>query len=258
MSADRTGAATLKHPLLDLSPERAAALLDAALERQHADRLRQAAEPLLARLDGDARLFGEHLLDELARLSAQLEAMGQAQAAAARSREERLRIDPLVMIPRERLAAAGGPAPEAEAGPAGIEPADPDFAGQGWYPAERTESGSLRWSGAARCATLVLPALGGGELLLTLSLRSPFGVPLDLAAHDLFLDGVPLHFQTISNDGTIGIFEARVLLPERPAGSRVTLLLHGAQHEDPAGGPRRDTRRLGLGLVWARIERATA
>jgi hypothetical protein len=242
-------------PFLDLSPERADRLLDAALQRRHAVRLREEAAPMLVRLPPDARSFGEHLIEEIARLSAQVEALAQANAEAELTRAERIRIDPLRMIPAARRAAALAAAPDAEHGPFALEAADDAFLGFGWFTPERTQSGSLRWSGAARCATLLLPALGGGELVLTLSLRAPFGTVLDLAAQDFFLDGVPLNLATVSNDGTTGIFEARVALPEHPAGARVTLLLHGAQHEDPAEGPRRDTRRLGLGLAWARIER---
>jgi hypothetical protein len=242
--------------LLDLSPERGAALIDAALERQHAGRLREAAAPILEGLHGPARLLGEHLLEEIARLAAQVDALSQAQAAAALSRAERLRIDPLRAIPVARLEAAGGTTAGAGNGPVALEAGDEAFQGFGWFAAERTDRGTLRWSGAARCATLLLPALGGGEVVVTLSLRSPFGVPLDPAAHDLFLDGVPLSLTAIANDGITGTFEARPSLPDHPPGSRITLLLHGAQHEDPATGPRRDTRRLGLGLAWVRLERA--
>jgi hypothetical protein len=241
--------------LLDLSPDRATPLLDDALRRQHAARLREGAATALAALDPAGRSFGEHLLDELARLSAQLDAVLQAQAAASRIREDLLRLDPLARIPPERVAAAAGdPAPPAS-GPVAVEAAEPDFRGFGWFAPERTNRGSLRWSGEARCATLLLPGLGGGELNLTLALSSPFGVRLDLAEHDLFLDGVPLRFTTVTNDGVTGIFEARVTLPTLSAGTHITLLLHGPQHEDPATGPRRDTRRLGLGLAWARLER---
>ncbi len=246
----------MSQPYLDLSPERAAALLDAALERQHAARLADAALPLLAALPPESRLFGEHLLDEIARLAAQLDALSQAQQAAALSRAERLRIDPLRAIPAARQSAAAAPAPAPEDGPVAIEAGDPAFVGFGWWPAERTEGGSLRWSGAHRCASLLLPALGGGELLLSLSLRAPFGIPLDPAGHDIFLDGMPLAFDTVSNDGITGVFEARASLPERGAGSKLTLLLHGPLSTDPATGPRRDTRTLGLGIAWARIERA--
>jgi hypothetical protein len=203
-------------------------------------------------------MFGEHMVEEIARLAAALDALAQQQNQAALTRAERLRIDPLRNIPEARLRAAAGAAPSEAAGPVAVEAGDPAFAGHGWFTPERTEGGSLRWSGLARCATLALPALGGGALGLSLALRAPFGVPLDLAGQDWFLDGVPLAFATISNDGTTGIFEAQVTLPELPAGSRLTLLLHGAQHEDPATGPRRDTRRLGLGLAWARIERLGA
>jgi hypothetical protein len=241
---------------LDLSPDRAAPLLDAALHRQHAARLHAAAAPLLDAMPDTARGFAAHLLDELAHISARIETLEQAQQAARRTREERLRIDPLRAIPPDRLAAAGQAAPIPEAGPVTLDPADPDFVGFGWWQAERTAEGSLRWSGMARCATLLLPALGGGDLVLTLTLRVPFGQPLDIAQHDFFLDGMPLAFETVSSNGVVGVFEARASLPPMPAGSRLTLLLHGAQFDDPATGPARDTRRMGLGLVAARIARA--
>lgn len=242
--------------LLDLSPDRAAPMLDAALRRQHADRLRDAAGAVFAPLAPEAQRAVAHLLEELAALSARLERIEQAEAAAALSRAERLRLDPLRAIPLDRLLAAAGPEPAAEAGPVVLEPADPDFNGFGWWHAEMTEGGSLRWSGFARCATLLLPALGGGDLVLTLSVRAPFGLPLDITEHDIFLDGMPLGFETVSSDGVVGTFAARATLPPMPAGARLTLLLHGPQHEDPATGPRRDTRRIGLGLVKARLERA--
>jgi len=225
------------------------------MERQHAARLRADAAPLLAGLDPAARVFGEYLVEEIARLAAGLDALAQQHREAALSRAERLRIDPLRNIPGPRLRAAAAPA-EAEAADAvAIDAGDSAFAGHGWFTPDRTEGGSLRWSGAARCASLALPALGGGALLLTLALRSPFGVKLDMAEHQWFLDGVPLALTTVSNDGTTGSFEARVSLPAAPAGSRATLLLMGRQDADPASGPRRDTRVLGLGLAWVRIER---
>lgn len=242
--------------LLDLSPDRALPLLDAALRRQHAERLHDAAAPVLSALPAEARGAVEHLLGEMAGLSARLEKLEQEAAAAALSRAERLRLDPLRAIPRERLATAAGPAAAAQAGPVVLEPADPDFTGFGWWQAETIEGGSLRWSGAARCATLLLPALGGGGLVLTLSVRAPFGLPLDIAEHDVFLDGMPLSFGTVTSDGVVGSYEARLTLPPMPAGARLTLLLHGPHYEDPATGPQRDTRRIGLGLVKARLERA--
>ena len=241
---------------LDLSPERAAALTDAALERRHEARLREDAAPLLAALPAEAQPFADFVLAELARQAARIDALEDASRAATLSREERMRLDPLRFIPKARLAAALGPEAEPVDGPVAIDAGDAEFAGAGWWQVERTEGGSLRWSGAARCATLLLPALGGGEVVLTLCLRAPFGLRLDIAEHDVFLDGVPLAFRSVANDGVIGIFEAPLALPEMPVGARLTLLLHGPQHEDPATGPRRDTRRIGLGLIWARIERA--
>ncbi len=245
------------HPLLDLSPDRRATLLiEAGLQSLHAGRLRDGAAPLLAQVDAEARLLAEYLLEEIARLSAQVDALGQAQQEAALTRADRLRIDPLPTIPPARLAAALGDGPAAEVGPVAVEAGAPDFTGFGWHHPEATEGGSLRWSGAARCATLLLPAAGGGRLAVSLALRAPYGIPLSLEGQEWFLDGMPLAFETISNDGVTGLFEAVATIPERPAGSKVTLLLHGVQFSDPATGPRRDTRLLGLGICWARIERA--
>jgi hypothetical protein len=192
-------------------------------------------------------------LAALARLAADLP---PAPAPAPATREELLARDPLRFIPTVRLAAAKGPAPEPEAGPVTIEADDPAFCGQGWWQAERTAAGALRWSGLAPCATMLLPALGGGALLVTLTVRAPFGVPLDIAAHDILLDGAPLAFDTIESDGVIGRFAARALLPPMPAMARVALLVQGARHGDPDTGPRRDTRLLGLGLMAVRVERA--
>ncbi|WP_137178622.1 hypothetical protein [Roseomonas sp. AR75] len=250
------GATTLTAHLPDLSPDRAAALVDAALERRNLLRLREDAAPLVEALPPEVQPFAELVLSELARNAARLDALEAAQEEARLTREDRLRLDPLRFIPAARLAAALGPAAAAEAGPVAVTPGEPDFVGYGWWDPEQTEGGWLIWSGAARCSTVLLPALGGGELVLTLCLRSPFGLPLDISAQDMFLDGVPLDFAPISNDGTVGIFEARPVLADLPAGTRLTLMLHGPLHEDPSRGPRRDTRRIGIGLVWARLERA--
>jgi hypothetical protein len=172
------------------------------------------------------------------------------------SREERLQRDPLRFIPEERLAAAAGPAPEPDRAPFLLDAADPAFCGQGWWQVERTASGPLRWSGAAPCAAVLLPALGGGPLLLTLVVRSPFGIPLDIGMYDVLFDSAPLAFEPISNDGVIGTFLARATLRPMPAAARVALLFHADWHADPAAGPGRDMRRLGLGLMSLRLERA--
>lgn len=246
----------MNRALLDLSPDRAAMLLDAAIERQHAERLFGAADHFLAKLPAEGSGLGRLLLAELARLATRVDVLEQAAAAAALAREERLRIDPLRAIPPERVAAAARPTGLPEAGPVTLDSADPAFTGFGWWDAERMASGSLRWSGVSRCATLLLPALGGGEVVVTLCLRMPYGLPFDIAAHDWFLDGMPLAFTALSSDGVVGVFAARAVLPPMPSGARVTLLLHGPQHEDPAQGPNRDPRRMGLGLIWARIEGA--
>jgi hypothetical protein len=215
-----------------------------------------AAEPFLARLDADARIFGEYLVEEVARLSAQVEALAQLRQADALSRAERLRIDPLPFIPAARRDAAAGPAEMPEAGPYAVDVASEDFIGFGWYPAEATEAGSLRWSGPARFASVQLPGLGGGAVQVTLALRAPFGAALDPGQHDLFLDGLKLELEVLSRDGAVHTCRALAMLPDLPAGSRVALLLTGSRFADAAAGPRRDTRELGLGLGWVRIERA--
>ncbi|SFK68158.1 hypothetical protein [Falsiroseomonas stagni] len=222
----------------------------------HAVRLREAAGPLLDRLGPDARIMSEFLIEELARLAAQLDAVAQSQREAALTRQERLRIDPLPTIPAARRIAARSPEAAAEEGPVFVEAGTPDFIGFGWYGIEPTEGGVLRWSGQAPWASLLLPALGGGDLVLTVAVRAPFGSGLDMAAEEWVLDGMPLLFETLSNDGVTGLFSARVTLLERPAGSRATLLIRTTPRTDPATGPRRDARALGLGLSWARVERA--
>lgn len=243
--------------MLDLSSNhRAAALLESGLHQAEAARLREVAAPFLDRLDPDARLFGEHLVEELARLSAQVEALSQLREADALSRAERMRIDPLPFIPAARRNAAAGPEAVPEAGPVAFDVASEDFIGFGWFPAEMTDAGALRWSGAARCATAQLPALGGGTLRLTLALRAPYSTALDLAEQDVFLDGMKLDLAVLSQDGAVVTCQADAVLPELPTGSRISLLLQGARFADPATGPLRDSRTLGIGLGWLRIERA--
>ncbi|MGX9964974.1 hypothetical protein ACVFYP_16720 [Roseomonas sp. F4] len=243
--------------MLDLSPDhRAAALIESALLHAQAARMREVAAPFLARLDPDARLFGEYLVEEVARLSAQVEALAQLRAADALSREERMRIDPLPFIPADRQEAAAAGEARPEEGPVAFDVASDDFAGFGWYPAEPTDAGALRWSGLSRCATVQLPALGGGPVRVTLALRAPFGATLDPAGLDAFLDGLNLDLEQVARDGAVVTCQGVVILPALPPGARVTLLLHGERYTDPATGPLRDGRTLGLGLGWLRIERA--
>jgi hypothetical protein len=243
--------------LLDLSPDRrAAALIESALLHAQAARMREVAAPFLARLDPDSRLFGEYLVEEVARLSAQVEALAQLREADALSREARMRIDPLRFIPAERQHAAAEAEAMPEEGPVAFDVASDAFVGFGWYPAEQTDSGALRWSGPSRCATVQLPALGGGPLRVTLALRAPFGAKLDLPRQDVFLDGLKLELEQTAQEGAVATCQGVAILPELPAGARLTLLLHGERYTDPATGPVRDTRTLGLGLGWLRIERA--
>ncbi|MGG5821034.1 hypothetical protein [Falsiroseomonas sp. HW251] len=172
------------------------------------------------------------------------------------TREERMRRDPLPFIPEARRAAARAPAREPEAGAFELSADDPAWRGQGWWPLERTQSGPLRWTGPASCAAVLLPALGGGALRVTLNVRAPFGIPLDIARYELELDGAPLSFGTLANDGVTGRFSALVTIAPMPPLTRVALLIAGAWHEDPDTGPRRELRKLGLGLMRVRLERA--
>ncbi len=233
-------------PPLDLSPARGEALVEAALVRQHLARLTEAAA---------VRPAQEVLLQELARLAARVEAMEERQAAERRSREELLRIDPLPFIPLARQQSVVAPTP-----PLVMlheqDVADPDFQGAGWWGVERLGDGPLRWSGAARAATVLLPGLGGGTLEVTLRLRAPFGQQIEIAEHSAFVDGVPVALEGLEVGRGAGTFRGRATLPDMPPGARVTLLLTGPRGEDPSSAPSRVKRRLGLGLYWVRIERA--
>lgn len=166
-----------------------------------------------------------------------------------------MRRDPLAFIPEARRAAARAPAPEPEAGPFELAADDPAWCGHGWWPLEHTESGPLRWTGPAPCAAALLPALGGGALRVTLDVRSPFGVPLDIARYDVELDGAALRFETVANDGVTGRFAAAATIAPMPPLTRVALLVAGDWHEDPGTGPRRELRKLGLGLMRVVLER---
>jgi hypothetical protein len=160
-------------------------------------------------------------------------------------------------IPEDRVAAALGTACSAPPDVFALEAGAPDFNGTGWHQGEPVPGGSLRWSGTGRCASILLPPMGG-RLRLSLSLRTPFHQPLELGEHEFFLDGLPLALRRIRGDEVAGVFEAEAALSEAALGTRHLLLIHGQQWHDPAPGPRRDTRRLGLGLHWLRVERAEA
>lgn len=168
-------------------------------------------------------------------------------------REARLARDPLRFIPEARRAAAAAPPAAPEPGPFELRPDDPDFVGFGWWEAERTAEGALRWSGLGPSASVLLPALGGSALRVALRLRAPFGIPLTLEGATLLLDGRPLALVTLANDGVVGEFAAQATLPPLPALAHIVLLLHGPRHADPGG---RDARRLGLGLYALRLDRA--
>jgi hypothetical protein len=226
-------------------------LIKQALHNRNLKRLEADAEGCAAPKDALMHL----MLRECAHIAARLDLLESQRESNQLSSQERMRCDPLAFIPKERLTAAQSAAPHDEKMLAMIAAGDPDLLGFGWWRVEHTQVGVLMWSGRGPVATLLLPALGGGNVTFVMRLRSPFGQPLVPARLCIMLDMVPLELKTVENDGVEGTFSATVKLPASPACSYICMMFNTPIFHDNRIGKQRDVRSLGLGFRWCRIEK---
>lgn len=230
-----------------------------ALTASQVERFRPRFEAAFEDPQPGVRALAAAALSALADLATEMELSRQEMERRWRTKAERIRIDPLPMIPEDRRT----PPPE-EARPAPPPPPSrlvlrADAAGLigfGWFPAETDGSVAWRWSGPTPCASLLLPSLGGGRLRLTLTLRSPFGHPCDGEGIMVFANAAPAElWQEDGHGGTRARFAADLELEPDAGDGRLAVVLHIPVFRDPQG---MDTRVLGYGLEEVVLERLDA
>jgi hypothetical protein len=222
----------------DLSPadrQIAAALIETRRERLLAD-----LTGLIAATDPQTQALAKGLVDAMATLSAEISLVRESVEQAHRTHAQRVRIDPLPLIPES------GPAER----PARFElhAASSAFDGMGWYPAERQGDLSWRWSGLAPTACLLLPSLGGGPLSARLELLMPFSQPFPTAPLAIQVNGAPVPLAAAGAEGQTTAFQAEFTLPEDEGFGHFTLAFPQLHVTDPAPPGRRDGRVLGIGI----------
>ncbi|EFH12345.1 hypothetical protein ACFFMP_12925 [Pseudoroseomonas cervicalis] len=238
---------------LDLaSLQRADALVAEAGLRARAEPILARLQPVLSRLDPAMQALGHALAQEIARLGVTTETLRQEVAAARRSREDWVRLDPLRYIPASRRAAAPPPPPRLV-----LMPRDDHFSGAGWHGAESDGSRDWRWSGRnGETCTLLLPSLGAGRLRLTLQLVMPFGARWNAERSTLVLNAQPVPLRLLTPpDSTQPLLQGEVTVEDDAGLGPLSLVLVAPRHTAPSGG---DTRALGPGLVRLEIERLDA
>jgi len=218
-----------------LAGERAA--LEAAVRGELADAPEEVRRPLLR----VAAVVGDHI----AQTAAALRMLQQTLAEARRTRGERLRIDPLPEIVARHGIAYARPSAY------GISVNDGAFVGRGWHSLETDSRGYWLWSGPESLSSVLLPALGGGQVGVDIRVRLPFGGAMVPDVLSAMLDGVPVTCNGVRGDVWSGV--AR--LPTDDGASRMALVLASRLHEDPRTTPDRDVRVLGVGLVSVRVEK---
>lgn len=229
-------------------------LVAGAAQRLRAEALDGRLAPALARLDPAMRGALDLLVQEMARLGAEVEAARQAVEAAQRGREAAIRLDPLRYIPGSRGRPAGLPSDRFD-----LAADDAAFNGAGWYEAERSSRGAWRWGGRhGPYSTLLVPTLGGGALRLGLHLSMPFQSTFDLEAATLLANGQPLdlRLQEGSTDRAPRL-SAEFDLPEDGGTGSLSLVLMAPRHHMAAaeGETPSDSRALGPGFVGLTLER---
>ncbi|WP_426957404.1 hypothetical protein [Muricoccus radiodurans] len=233
---------------LDLAAlRRADRAVEDAAARARAGAIRDRLENLIAVCDPALRALAEALIAEIGRADARAEAAAQAALETRRSRGEWISLDPLRHIPEGR-AAPPPPPPRRVA----VHAADPAFHGFGWHSAEGTGAESWRWSGTDRAASIILPSLGGGRLMIRLDVVAPFQAALDASAITVLANGQPLELLLVRAAPSRATLGADYTAPEDGGHGSLVLVLLGPSFADAAGP---DTRVLGVGLRSVTVER---
>jgi hypothetical protein len=236
---------------LDLAAlRRAEALLAETGLRLRAEPILGRLAPLLEGLDPALQALGRQLAEEVARIGLATEALRQEAAAARRSREDWVKLDPLGYIPGSRRAEAPPP-PEAIV----MTPRAEAFAGAGWHGPESDGQREWRWSGrGGDCATLLLPGLGAGRMTLALHMIMPFGARWNSERSTLVINATPVALRLVSPpESGQPVLQAEFDLAEDAALGPISLVLVMPRYAAPAGG---DTRALGPGFMRLEIARA--
>ena len=226
-------------------------LLGDALVATERSALEGLVSPVLAQLQGPDRQAIETLtsilVHRLAVTNSALRALSQELVSARRSRETRLRIDPLPFIPQDRFEQPPAPPTvwECNVGDAG-------FVGSNWHRLEIDREKNYRWAGPALASSVLLPSLGGGRIKVAIEFRIPFRGPYAQDSFVAFLDGfaIPLTKRPDAN-----VCEGIVDIPEDLLASRTALIIVSKPHSDPRTDGQRDPRILGIGLTSVRLER---
>lgn len=246
---------TPKASFVDLQPDAEAdALIDRALVSAAAGRMQEEMAGQLSAVPPPVRALVEALIGTIARLEAEVELLRQSSRHGARTRLERLAIDPL-----EDAAAFDRPTPPELPSHVELDADAEEFHGEGWHPVETRGEMRWRWSGRGEAASLLLPPLGGGLLRLRLWMLMPFGQPLSLDDTVLLADDVPVQLTPVFAKGAEGVVEGEVQLPEDGGFGPLTLVLYAPTFTaEQMGRDTRDRRTLGIGLRRIEVERVVA
>jgi hypothetical protein len=184
------------------------------------------------------------MADQMGHMMAALRVQGQAAELARRTREARLRVDPLPDI----LVKVGLALLQPDSIEVGVD--DGAFVGFNWHRLEKNATQRWRWAYPALTGSIVLPRVRGSMMEVGIRFLLPFGAQANETTLTAMLDGVPIEF----HDRQPSVWTGKVALPEDPAATRMALVIVSSGHSDPRIGTNRDTRILGIGLdtVWAK------
>lgn len=225
--------------------ERTAGDVDAqALRRMVDNHLRQLPEDVREPM----RQVVSILADHLGHTTAIARAQAQAVEIARRTREARLRVDPLPQI--AAMFGVGLTQPNH----VDISVESGNFVGFNWHRLEKNGDQVWRWAYPELTSSVVLPRVAGGRLEVSIRFILPFGAEASATTLAAMLDGVPVEFSERRNT----VFTGSVDLPDDLAATRMALVISSAGHVDPRVGANRDPRTLGIGLNSVSVKRISA
>lgn len=236
---------------VDLQEDEIGALIDDALAREQAEKLRQRMGPLLESAPPQTRDLVLGLVSVIGALSAQVSILSQSVDQSYKTRAERIRLDPLPFIPQERLTPAIKPNASQV-----ILVGSHGFTGTGWHAPETNGTNFWCWSGAAPNATLLMPTLGGGKLKLLFDMLMPFGRSFDEAAITVLVNDTPITLSASPVKGNGKVYVGEVDLPEDQGLGSFVLVLQSVAFRAPSES--REQRTLGVGLYAVMVKKVSA